>query len=122
MASTLRPTCWARGPPDARSEGSGRARTGNSSTSGAFRRRYRLIFAGGASFGLIVDESEVTESLRRLYGHLLPGGTLLIEIETPRYVEQDTKRPDMSRDGGLAPMGRRSSCARVTGTTARLEL
>src|SRR5438093_787318 len=85
-------------------------------------RRYRLIFAGGASFGLIVDESEVTESLRRLYGHLLPGGTLLIEIETPRYVEQDTKRPDMSRDGGLAPMGRRSSCARVTGTTARLEL
>lgn len=60
-------------------------------------RRYRLIFAGGASFGLIVDESEVTESLRRLYGHLLPGGTLLIEIETPRYVEQETNRPDMSR-------------------------
>src|SRR3990172_1144329 len=29
-------------------------------------RRYRLIFAGGGSFGLIIDAAEVAESLRRL--------------------------------------------------------
>ena len=60
-------------------------------------RRYRLIFAGGASFGLIVDDAEVDESLRRLHGHLLPGGRLLVEIETPRYVEERTGRRDTSR-------------------------
>jgi SAM-dependent methyltransferase len=47
-------------------------------------RRYRFIFAGGASFGLIVDIREVEESLRRLHDHLLPGGNLLLEVETPR--------------------------------------
>ena len=47
-------------------------------------RRYRFIFAGGASFGLIVDDGEVEESLRRLHHHLLPGGHLLLEVETPR--------------------------------------
>ena len=47
-------------------------------------RRYKLIFAGGASFGLIVDSAEVEESLRRLYDHLSPGGHLLLEVETPR--------------------------------------
>jgi len=60
-------------------------------------RRYRLIFAGGASFGLIVDDDEVAESLWRLYGHLLPGGSLLIEIETPRTLEQRTNRRNASR-------------------------
>jgi SAM-dependent methyltransferase len=47
------------------------------------QRRYRFIFAGGASFGLIVGTAEVEESLRRLYHHLLPGGSLVLEVETP---------------------------------------
>ena len=47
-------------------------------------RRYQFIFAGGASFGLIVDGREVEESLRRLHDHLLPRGNLLLEVETPR--------------------------------------
>jgi SAM-dependent methyltransferase len=47
-------------------------------------RRYRFIFAGGASFGLIFHDREVEESLHRLHTHLLPGGHLLLEVETPR--------------------------------------
>ena len=56
-------------------------------------RRYRLIFAGGASFGLIVEMAEVAESLRRLHAHLQPGGTLLIEIETQSSDERTTSSP-----------------------------
>ena len=47
-------------------------------------RRYRFVFAGGASFGLIAETREVEESLSRLHAHLLPGGHLLLEVETPR--------------------------------------
>jgi SAM-dependent methyltransferase len=46
-------------------------------------RRYGFAFCGGGSFGLIVDTDEARESLRRVFDHLLPGGTLLIEVETP---------------------------------------
>jgi SAM-dependent methyltransferase len=46
-------------------------------------RPYGFAFCGGGSFGLIVDTDEARESLRRVYDHLLPGGTLLIEVETP---------------------------------------
>ena len=46
-------------------------------------RRYGFAFCGGGSFGLIVDTAEAEESLRRLFDHLLPGGALLIEAETP---------------------------------------
>lgn len=56
-------------------------------------RRYRLIFAGGVSFGLIVETADVAESLRRLYGHLQPGGMLLIEIATQRSDERRASSP-----------------------------
>lgn len=56
-------------------------------------RRYRLIFAGGVSFGLIVGMAEVAESLRRLYAHLQPDGTVLIEVATQRSDERRTSSP-----------------------------
>ena len=46
-------------------------------------RRYGLAFCGGGSFGLVVDPADARESMRRLFDHLLPGGVLLIETETP---------------------------------------
>jgi SAM-dependent methyltransferase len=47
-------------------------------------RLYGYIFIPACSFGLIIDRQAVTESLRRLYQHLLPGGELVLEVETPR--------------------------------------
>ena len=45
-------------------------------------RYYAYIFIPAGSFGLVTDKKDATESLRRLYHHLLPGGKLLIEVET----------------------------------------
>jgi len=47
-------------------------------------RQYGYIFIPACSFGLIIDRQAVTESFRRLYQHLLPGGKLVLEVETPR--------------------------------------
>jgi SAM-dependent methyltransferase len=47
-------------------------------------RQYGYIFIPACSFSLIINGQEVTESLRRLYRHLLPGGKLVLEVETPR--------------------------------------
>ena len=49
----------------------------------ALPRKYGFAFCGGGSFGLVVDPAEARDSLRRLFDHLLPGGALVIEIETP---------------------------------------
>ncbi len=46
-------------------------------------RQYALIIIPAGSFGLIITDDAVTKSLNRLKAHLLPGGTLVMEIETP---------------------------------------
>lgn len=46
-------------------------------------RRYAFAFCGGGSFGLVISDEEVVASLRGLHDHLLPGGHLLLEVETP---------------------------------------
>lgn len=50
----------------------------------ALPRQYGFIFIPYCSFGLIFDRQAATNSLKRLYEHLLPGGKLVLEIETPR--------------------------------------
>ena len=47
-------------------------------------RRFGFMFIPRGSFGLIVDKQEASDSLQQLYEHLLPGGKLVLEIETPR--------------------------------------
>jgi hypothetical protein len=47
-------------------------------------RQFGLIFCGGGSFGLIADDGDVARALTALRDHLLPGGTVLLEVETPR--------------------------------------
>lgn len=51
-------------------------------------KSYELILVPAASFGLITDRNEVLESLTKLYKHLLPGGTLVLEVETPNSQPQ----------------------------------
>ena len=46
-------------------------------------RRYALAFIAAGSFGLLVDEDDYGGGLRKLYDHLLPGGVLVLEAETP---------------------------------------
>jgi len=53
-------------------------------------KKYSLIFIPSGSFGLITAEDEVTESLKRLYEYLLPGGSLFLEISTP-YIPSNTE-------------------------------
>lgn len=51
-------------------------------------RRYRTIIVCGA-FGLGTDQDQDAEGLRRIYQHLLPGGTLAIDFEAP-WTDADT--------------------------------
>jgi SAM-dependent methyltransferase len=46
-------------------------------------RRYGFAFCGGGSFGLVTDLDDVAVALRKLHDALLPGGVLVIEVETP---------------------------------------
>lgn len=65
-------------------------------------RQYGSIFIPDGSFGLIIDRQAARESLQRLHQHLLPGGRLIVEIETPwarskdpgRWVGSWVTRPD----------------------------
>lgn len=47
-------------------------------------RRYALVFCAGGSWGLLPEMAEAQEALRRVYDHLLPGGTFVLEIESPK--------------------------------------
>lgn len=47
-------------------------------------RQYGFIFIPAGSFGLITGRQAARDSLKRLYQHLLPGGKLVLEVETPR--------------------------------------
>ncbi len=52
-------------------------------------RGYGFILIPAGSFGLIIDRAAAAEALRRLHRHLLPGGRLVLEIETPFAVPPD---------------------------------
>ncbi len=52
-------------------------------------RRYGYILIPAGSFGLITSKDDARKSLKRLYGHLVPGGMLILEIETPRALTGD---------------------------------
>jgi SAM-dependent methyltransferase len=47
-------------------------------------RQYGYIFIPASSFGLIADRQAATDSLRRMYEYLRPGGKLVLEVQTPR--------------------------------------
>jgi SAM-dependent methyltransferase len=53
----------------------------------ALERRYRTILMSGV-FGIGATRADDTETLRRLYRHLQPGGVLLLEQWLP-YADQD---------------------------------
>ena len=47
-------------------------------------RQYGVIIIPVGSFGLISEQQEVSDSLQRLHEHLLPGGRLILDLDTPR--------------------------------------
>jgi len=51
-------------------------------------KQYHLIYIPYGSWGLITDLDQAKQGLQRLYDHLIPGGTLLVEIETVSSVPQ----------------------------------
>ena len=46
-------------------------------------RRYGYIFIPAGSFGLVTGTEDAIEAIQRLHRHLVPGGKLVFEIETP---------------------------------------
>ncbi|MES1147352.1 MAG: class I SAM-dependent methyltransferase [bacterium] len=46
----------------------------------AMPRKYNLAFILSGSFGLINDQNDAQESLRRIYDHLTPGGKFVVEV------------------------------------------
>jgi SAM-dependent methyltransferase len=47
-------------------------------------RRYHTIFIPGNTFNLLTDRKDAVEALRRLYGHLVNGGQLILTISVPQ--------------------------------------
>lgn len=52
-------------------------------------RKYGMIFIPSGSLGLLTDDKEVKESLKRIQECLLPGGKFIAEIQTPYYSEKE---------------------------------
>jgi len=47
-------------------------------------RQYGFAFIPASSFGLLTDRQAAEDSLRRMHEYLLPGGKLVLEVQTPR--------------------------------------
>ncbi|MDQ5890944.1 MAG: hypothetical protein QG604_818 [Candidatus Dependentiae bacterium] len=68
-------------------------------------KRYGLMFIPFGSWGLVLDQEERLHGLQALYDHLLPGGTLVLEIDTvASEVDADTalrEQSFMQTDGSI---------------------
>jgi SAM-dependent methyltransferase len=67
-------------------------------------KKYALIIIPFGSFGLILDRTEAAAALRTLREHLLPGGRLIIEIDTVHSVngpQKVVRRASCRRDDGI---------------------
>lgn len=56
----------------------------------ALPKKYRLIIIPSRSFILVTKLEAARAALRRLYDHLLPGGMIVLEIDTPRAADAQT--------------------------------
>jgi SAM-dependent methyltransferase len=54
----------------------------------ALPKKYLLIFIAAGSFVLVTDKQAARTSLRKIYGHLLPAGEVVLEILTPNAVDR----------------------------------
>ena len=91
------------------------------------QRQYALAFIPAGSFCLLTDPHQIRTSLERLHAHLLPGATLVMEIE--RLVKPPQDEPWGGRwvnrpDGGklvISWLGRYDAAARVSHYLHRYE-
>lgn len=92
-------------------------------------RRYALAFIPAGSFGLITQEAQAREALRRLHAALLPGGKLVLEVDRAAF-ETSTSWPWGGRwlkrpDGALIVMswlGQYAASERISYSIHRYEL
>lgn len=47
------------------------------------KKKYGLVMIPSGSFGLIIDDKDIMDSLKNISSVLYPGGKLILEIETP---------------------------------------
>jgi SAM-dependent methyltransferase len=47
-------------------------------------RKYALAFVAAGSFGLLIDEADYRRALGRVYDHLVPGGRIVVDAESPQ--------------------------------------
>lgn len=60
-------------------------------------RRYRLALVPAGSFCLIENPVDAERALARIHDHLVPGGELLLEVLTPRYLSMLPGAPFVRR-------------------------
>lgn len=82
-------------------------------------RRYRTIFISQGSFQLLGNRNDASETLRRCYAHLEPGGQLLFETFLPDEAFQnkpdhDVDKPDPHVTPWMGPIIRPQDGAAVT--------
>lgn len=92
-------------------------------------RGYRSIFLAGATFNLLADDTTADSALRRIAGHLEPGGAAMIPLFVPQFPEAtDVGRVREARlvDGRLARLRvggiDRDDHARTQTTSLRYEI
>ncbi|MEO8903172.1 MAG: class I SAM-dependent methyltransferase [Polyangiaceae bacterium] len=92
-------------------------------------RRYALAFIPAGSFGLLTQDAQAREALRRLHAALLPGGKLVLEVDRPAF-ETSTSWPWGGRwlkrpDGAmivLSWLGQYAASERTSYSVHRYEL
>lgn len=64
------------------------------------QRNYGFMFIPAGSFGLITEDNEIKESLKRMHYYLKPGGVLILEIQTPYQIPEKEKiyKREVKRD------------------------
>ena len=81
-------------------------------------KSYNLIFIPYGSWGLITNLDDAQIGLNRLYAHLNPGGTLIVEIETtaslPEYLDTPIHGSVTKPDGSKITLNALSSYSAVT--------
>jgi SAM-dependent methyltransferase len=63
-------------------------------------QRFQSCFIAGASFCLIDKLEDAQETLRRVYQHLVPGGTFLLSVFSPKIASQPSAERSIKREDG----------------------
>jgi len=57
----------------------------------SLNKKFGLVFIPSGSFGLITEDSDVKECLKRIRGHLFNGGKFILEIENTQSIKNNSR-------------------------------